>query len=1332
MSDEQPSAKKYRAALEQTVAEGEFSAASVRSKLDPPIQELPTSTAPLIDEPGLSARGPASLSGFNPAVDRYELGTLLGSGATGEVYLARDRNFQRDVAVKFLRKERVGDREKLLQFIQEARVTARLEHPNILPIYDVNFTGGGQIYFTMRRAEGLSLLEALRTATSGQPPAVIAGIRERIGIFMKLCDAVAYAHNRGVVHQDIKPGNIMLGQYGEVVLVDWGTATSSDERATGDRKILGTPAYMSPEQARRERADERSDVYCLGATLFHMLTLRHPTWSDNPDEFWEKKRRGNIDPLSAEEQERLPALLLNVALKAMAPDSKDRYASVADLQNGIRLYETHSESIALAVRAREGLGPAVTNRDYAAFNEVIFGFRQALALWDANDDARRGLSESRLRHAECALTKGDFELAASALDPNDQSHADAFSRVRLERRKHDDQQRRGRRFRYAATGLVLAIAALAAYAGYEYYLQAASWVLVYGPKQYGSKSMDELWVVKDPQPVAGNFEIDRRPDGIRVKKNFGPNVLAILNIPGADDAKIEFDLDIAQQEHPDGVKIGIFGDSNMQMADPWRELDGYSLYLACYGWTRTRLLKSPERPLADTDGFIPSPGSTHHMIAGRDNGVLFATLDGATIFRIRDLLPFVGPKYSRFWFGACMAMDFTVRNLKVYSRVPAQRVSPTAIADVLYERGDFNGALEKYTELVRTYPNTETSEEASAKACALALALATNTALEQRETANPVSLANVRDMALNHLDQYHNGTWNDEVIKTLLVALVKLQDFDEVVARFHEFYKNDIPRVTGQYLCAMIEEVKDRGLHEFNDELADKAFAAEVELLVNNPLNNEVLDRTLAQPPLSEQSLKLLDRLLSQFSGNKKLIVALLIAKVRTLMQMGHVSEAQETLSAAQELDPGIGPDAGILQETGRFAEAISIQKAQLTKNLSPHMRGTALTNLAGELEMLGRYGESAKLRVEARVLDPLTFEQPAPQKPGIRNRVEALLAHLDSIPELTADAFLVVGRPHDTLRSLSMIYEGLGRADDAIQLVREEGATLEAAPFHFLQSEFIISSKLQEADILMRSEHYAEALEIYSKIQRHSSLAAYYHARRMLGEGMALFGLKRSAEATAKWRDVIRLYPEFYGHFFQNTARMLLGELNPEDAPSLRQIQDTPIEQMQFKIQFSEYGQFQQMLGWLGLKFYIEKRDEEALHLLERANTEYGQAYLPQFYLSLCKKLGKTPKPIPQFEITSPLDEQLPDELLARALAWRKSRLEAAQRKDLIAASVNHLTSTDPFVRIEALNELRRIGPACAAALPEIKKMAGDPNPSVRQAAEAAIAAIQPDSKRQ
>jgi hypothetical protein len=299
----------------------------------------------------------AKLAPAGPAAGseaRYQVQGVLGVGSTGRVYTVLDRNLGRQVAVKVLTDEAREDHESLGSFIAEAKITASLKHPNVLPVIDIDVTRTGQPYFSMGRVDGRTLADLIAESTPGRRHARLASFNGVVGIFIDICDGVAYAHHQRIVHQDIKPENILIGDFGEVLVLDWGCARRRD--ADAPPAIYGTPLYMSPEQARRETVEERSDIYCIGGTLLHALLLRAPMWHDDPEVFWKRKREGAIDAPSAPERAGVPPELLAIALKALAPERERRYRSIAELRADLEAYQAglsvsaHRRGAVLALR----------------------------------------------------------------------------------------------------------------------------------------------------------------------------------------------------------------------------------------------------------------------------------------------------------------------------------------------------------------------------------------------------------------------------------------------------------------------------------------------------------------------------------------------------------------------------------------------------------------------------------------------------------------------------------------------------------------------------------------------------------------------------------------------------------------------------------------------------------------------------------------------------------------------------------------------------------------------------------------------------------------------
>src|SRR5215207_7571396 len=254
----------------------------------------------------------------------YRIISQVGQGGMATVYKAYQPSMDHHVAVKVLPSQLAESKEFVARFQQEARTIARLEHPHILPVFDYG-ESDGTAYFVMRYLEAGTLKDRM---VAGRP----LPLDEIDRIFTQLTDALSYAHSHGVIHRDLKPANALVDSDGNLFLTDFGIAKILEEaspRLTQTDAIMGTPAYISPEQAQGQPVDQRSDIYSLGIILYEMVTGRVPFMADTPLAIIFKHVSDPL-PLPSSIKPDIPASIEQVILKALAKDPKDRFSTAAE------------------------------------------------------------------------------------------------------------------------------------------------------------------------------------------------------------------------------------------------------------------------------------------------------------------------------------------------------------------------------------------------------------------------------------------------------------------------------------------------------------------------------------------------------------------------------------------------------------------------------------------------------------------------------------------------------------------------------------------------------------------------------------------------------------------------------------------------------------------------------------------------------------------------------------------------------------------------------------------------------------------------------------------
>lgn len=320
---------------------------------------------------------------------RYLVEDVLGAGGMGEVVLVRDRDIERRVAMKQIRSGGGEVPHLTAHFADEVRALGRLEHPNIVPIYDVGRDDEGRLFFTMKYVEGETIADVLERMMAGDRETLAAWpLARRCDVFVGVLKALDFAHQHGVLHLDVKPENVMVGAHGEVLLVDWGIASTRPDTDGG--KVAGSPAYMSPEQARGLPLDARSDVYSAFVLFFELLTLRpYIEATESVGAILAEAREKNPPPRLGSawvhpHQYPVPMEYRHFVVRGLRNDRDDRIVSASDAlkqMNKIRSGEFDASCpITMTKRAQIASARLIEGHQWI-MPTLVFGTPIALIAW---------------------------------------------------------------------------------------------------------------------------------------------------------------------------------------------------------------------------------------------------------------------------------------------------------------------------------------------------------------------------------------------------------------------------------------------------------------------------------------------------------------------------------------------------------------------------------------------------------------------------------------------------------------------------------------------------------------------------------------------------------------------------------------------------------------------------------------------------------------------------------------------------------------------------------------------------------------------------------------
>ena len=735
----------------------------------------------------------------------YELLDVLGEGGMGVVYAARQTSMDRTIALKMIRPESAGSEARRKRFLSEAAITGDLEHPNIVPVYELGTGQDGRLFYAMRRVGGSPWSRDLAVRT----------LAENLRILLDVADAVAFAHWRRVIHRDLKPDNVLLGDYGEVLLADWGLAAALGPDGTlagiGRPQCFGgTPSYMAPEMAagQPERTGPASDIYLLGAILYEIVTGHAPHEGKTAHDCLRAAADNVLRPTDRQGE------LIDVARTALATDPADRYEDVQAFQAAVRQYQEHAESIALAEQARGDLDRAKETRTYEDFTRARFVFEQALRLWADNRRAKDGIRDARMDHASIALGAGDLDLARSVLEAGELAETPLMAKVLAAQKRRATRQRRGRWMATAAVALAATVLALVGYFVYDWYRQWGDWLVVYEQDfTHPGATADGLIVYT--RDLRGTASLPKpSPDGIGA--GHGGRWLWLKNIRVRGDVRVVVQMHLSTW---DPLEICINSRREpIFAANGWGLPPGYCCKIDMSGGRNTLTLWAAEQQrYVDTTICAPMPirgGQDVELAFVRHDGRVFVTVNGIEALGEAYPLPLRGQGLDGIGLRFISA-NTKIRSLRVYRLRLPERASPLVAADSLVRHDRLGEAVAEYRQIAQDFDGTRTGEDALMRAylCALRLADSDPPAETIREAFDrryPASRHGSAILEARAVALWHAGRF-DEAVR-LLDATARANPQTLVTRKFLASRRESLGEATARKLLRFVARTPTNGM----------------------------------------------------------------------------------------------------------------------------------------------------------------------------------------------------------------------------------------------------------------------------------------------------------------------------------------------------------------------------------------------------------------------------------------------------------------------------------------------------------------------------------------